>query len=187
MIKRFLSLILCSLLLLTLAACGNGATLTDEEALALLRERVEASYELNKIYFGEGLRTDEYEDNGQAFQYVYVAIDEKYQHVEDIKAVTEAVFSPTLCGKLYEKAFTGVDDGLVILYARYIDQGGILCADVKYKGIDTDEDFLFETARVVKNTKNYVVFSVERTESGETRIEMIRTPDGRWLLNSYTY
>lgn len=185
-IYRCLCLILILCLALPLAACG-GTTITDEEALAILRERVEASYELNEIYFGEGLRTDEYEDNGQVFQYVYVAIDEKYQFISDLKAATEEIFSSAVCARLYEKAFTGVDDGLVILYARYIEQGGVLTADVKYKSIETAEDFLFETARVVKNTKNYVVFSVERAESGETRIELILSPDGRWLLNSYTY
>lgn len=185
MMKRILALLFCLLLLLPLASCGK--TITDEEALAILRERIEASYELNRIYFGEGLRTDPYEDNGEVFQYVFVAMDEKYQSIVDLKAATEAVFSPALCAKLYEKAFTGVDDGQVILYARYLEQGGVLSADVKYKGIKTAEDFLFDTARVAENTKNYVVFYIGRADGSEVRLELTRTPDGRWLLNSYTY
>ncbi|MBO5111327.1 MAG: hypothetical protein J6D21_11510 [Clostridia bacterium] len=185
-LRRAIALFLCLLLLAPLTACGK--TLTDEEALAILRERIEASYELNEIYFGAGLRTDPYEDNGEAFQYVFVAIDEKYQSVDDLKAATEAVFSATVCGKLYEKAFTGVDDGQVILYARYVEQGGILTADVKYQGIPTARDFLFETAKILENTANYVVFEIERAEHDKpVRIEMTRAADGRWLLNSYTY
>ena len=76
-LKIFAALTLCILTVLPLASCG--ATLTDEEALSLLKERIEASYELNDVYFGEGLRTDPYEENDSVVQYVYVAIDEKYQ------------------------------------------------------------------------------------------------------------
>lgn len=185
-LKIFAALALCVLTLIPLASCG--ATLTDEEALAILREKIEESYELNDIYFGAGLKTDPYEDNGEAFQYVFVAIDEKYQYIEDIKAATEAVFSANMCGKLYAKAFTGFDDGQVIVYARYIEEGGVLTADVKYKGIKTERDFLFDTAKVVKNTKNYVVFEIERAMHDKpVRIEMTLSHDGRWLLNSYTY
>lgn len=184
-IKTVLCLVLCALLLVPLAACGQ--TITDEEALAILRERIEASYELNEIYFGDGLRTDPYENNGEAFQYVFVAIDEKYQNIEDLKAATEAVFSADVCESLYEKGFTGFDDGLVIVYARYIEQGGVLSADVKYKGINTAEDFLFDTAKVEKNTKNYVVFSIERGDGSTVRVELTRSADDRWLLNCYTY
>ena len=185
-LKIFATLTLCILTVLPLASCG--ATLTDEEALSLLKERIEASYELNDVYFGEGLRTDPYEENDSVVQYVYVAIDEKYQYIEDIKAATEAVFSANMCGRLYEKAFTGFDDGQVIVYARYIEEGGVLTADVKYKGIKTERDFLFDTAKILKNTKNYVVFEIERENHDKpVRIEMTLSPDGRWLLNSYTY
>ena len=185
-LKIFAALALCLLTVLPLASCGT--TLTDEEALSLLKERIEASYELNDVYFGEGLRTDPYEENDSVVQYVYVAIDEKYQYIEDIKAATEAVFSANMCGRLYEKAFTGFDDGQVIVYARYIEEGGVLTADVKYKGIKTERDFLFDTAKILKNTKNYVVFEIERANHDKlVRIEMTLSPDGRWLLNSYTY
>ena len=185
-LKIFAALALCVLTLIPLASCG--ATLTEEEALAILRERIEASYELNDIYFGEGLKTDPYEDNGEAFQYVFVSLDEKYQSVTDIRVATEAVFSDAICGKLYAKAFTGFDDGQVIVYARYIEEGGVLTADVKYTGIKTERDFLFETAKVVKNSQNFVVFEIERAMHDKpVRIELTLSPDGRWLLNSYTY
>lgn len=184
--KKIISLLLLiSVLSLTLVSCGQ--TISDEEAIAIVKERILASYPLNEIYFGEGLQTEEYEDNGEAIQYVHVSLDSPYQTVDAIKMATEEVYSARVCGNLYANAFTGFNDGQVIVYARYIEQGGILTANVKYSTIETEEEYDLDTVKVVTNKKNYVVFEIQKKDGSLGTVEITLSGDGRWTLNTLTY
>ena len=53
MMKKIFSLLLLSLVLLTAVSCGKAPT--AEEIRPTLEALVEASYEINDIFFGEGL------------------------------------------------------------------------------------------------------------------------------------
>lgn len=184
--KKFISLLLLSLTLaLALTACGQ--TISDEDAIAIVKDRIIASYALNEIYFGEGLPTEEYEDNGEAIQYVNISSDSPYHTVDAIKMATEDVYSPRVCGNLYANAFTGFNDGQVVVYARYIEQYGILTANVKYSTIKTTEDYDLSSVKVIENKKNYVVFEILKKDGSVGTVEITLSGDGRWTLNTLTY
>ncbi|MGN1346088.1 MAG: hypothetical protein ACI4V1_04835 [Eubacteriales bacterium] len=108
------------LALLTAAMVSCGAPPHDE---AEIREALDVllplSYELNEIYFGEGLpatkdqaRIDElygtFAANVKSLKYHPVAEDCGYDSIADIKEATEAVFTDEYTAYLYELAFDGI-------------------------------------------------------------------------------
>ena len=103
---------------LTLSSCG-GSKYDPEELKTALDTLLPLSYELNEIYFGEGLpATDDqalidklygtFAANVKSLNYHPVAADCGYSSIEDIQEATEAVFTESYASYLYELAFAGI-------------------------------------------------------------------------------
>ncbi len=116
--KQILSALLMSALLLTQTSCG-GAKHDPAEVKAALDTLLPPSFELNEIYFGEGLpATDDqalidrlygtFAANVKSLNYHPVDADCGYASIEDIMTATEAVFTPEYSAYLYELAFDGI-------------------------------------------------------------------------------
>ncbi len=104
--------------LLTLSSCG-GAKHDPAEVKTALDTLLPPSFELNEIYFGEGLpATDDqalidklygtFAANVKSLKYHPVAADCGYSSIEEIMEATEAVFTPEYSAYLYELAFDGI-------------------------------------------------------------------------------
>ena len=115
--KKHIPLLL-TIAALTLCSCG-GSRYDPAELQSALDTLLPPSFELNEIYFGEGLpATDDqalidelygtFAANVKSLNYHPVAADCGYSSIEEIKAATEAVFTDDYAEYLYELAFSGI-------------------------------------------------------------------------------
>ncbi|MBO5127077.1 MAG: hypothetical protein J6D10_05850 [Clostridia bacterium] len=120
--KHILSILLTAGTLL-LTSCG-GTKHDPAEIQAALDTLLPPSFELNEIYFGEGLpATDDqalidklygtFAANVKSLKYHPVAADCGYASIEEIMTATEAVFTPEYSAYLYELAFDGISSDSV--------------------------------------------------------------------------
>lgn len=210
--KKIICLILVTAALITVSACGiNRIELDDvkEEFITL----VEASYEINEMFFGEGLPTYErggeydrqnqlYSENNTEFDYYeYVMPDSGYYFTDQIKWNAEKVYTEDYLNDIYTMAFDGYADENTgtVTTARYLDANGLL---VKYVFGDSDpfdkldgkkRRFDFESMKIVKPySSNYVNVSIDSYLIGEENeilnitLHFKKTSDG-WRLDAPTY
>ena len=139
--KRLLLVILSLCLLASMFGCEKNKEvleISEEEALDVLKELVPASYEINVMFFGEGLpKTDEneYEDTN------YVPVDTaKSDHstIISMKIAAEMVYSMNYLSNVYVIMFEGTktseSDGLLDndVSPRDKEIANELCIDASY-------------------------------------------------------
>ena len=208
-LKSIIGAVVCALLLpLCLAACAS-----EPPALEDVRDRftqlIEASYEVNDIFFGEGLPTYDREDEqfeGLYFNfygydtYEIVTADCPYQNVEQIKALAEAVYSPDYLNDIYTMGFDGYADenSDAITTARYLHTGEYF---VKYAFGDKDTFNILPGKRLYKydtmkigalsngEAVNLEIQSYLEGDEQNPRVETLRfvLVDGEWFLDEPTY
>jgi hypothetical protein len=194
--KRVLSVIAASVLILSAIALGgcSSSPLTGDELREVAEPLIEASAEINEIYFGAGLSSDEPEDfeAGASPRYFNVT-DEKYSYVEDIKEATALVYSEEYCSYLYSVAFEGFDTDAGTVYARYIDgdygnltELGGIAAEAMTLGRVYDYDTIAE----VSHTSSSVTFTVDTVGGDGTPLNVklkIVLEENGWRLDDPTY
>ena len=177
-----------------------------EEILAAAKELIEASYEINTIFFGEGLPTigyDEDSDDTLGDSYAALSEDSPYKSESEIKEAALKVYTEEYCSFLFEKAFLGQkvefvendEDELpeiVQIPARYLTYEGVLVV----RKVDDDERIKLnrtydtENVRVVKKYRTKVIVGVQAFEDGvpteEETFVLEYTPSG-WRLDDPTY
>ncbi len=168
------------------------------------RELIEASYEINTIFFGEGLPTIGYEGMDELMGDSYSALTEDcpYKSEAEIKDAALKVYTEDYCKFLFEKAFIGQeidfsnDDAsvseVVQIPARYLTYNGELIV----RHVEDDERLTlnrtYDTAnvRVEKKYRKKVVIAVDSFEdgvpAGEETFTLVITGDG-WRLDDPTY
>ena len=197
-----LSLLLCIGLL---TSCG-GSGLTDEEISDIYRDLVEASYELNDIYYGDGLPFQHNESvmayltgiqegtEGFRVSYMPVAEDSPYQYEADIRTATAEVFSDPMCSYLYTIGFEGMstDADETVSFARYIEQEGILTVriDLAEEALPLGRTYDFDAMTVIADEGSVIRASfpsfVDGEKSVDVKITIVKTANG-WRLDSPTY
>lgn len=167
-------------------------------------ELIEASYEINTIFFGDGLPTIGYDGMDELMGDSYSALteDSPYKSEAEIKEATLKIYTEDYCEFLFEKAFIGQevdfsnDDAgvaeVVQIPARYLTYDGELI--VRY--VDEDERLklnrTYDTGnvRVEKKYRKKVIISVDAFEDGvpvgEETFTLVYTSDG-WRLDDPTY
>ncbi len=189
-------LVLLILLALTLGLCAcNNSGMSDEELAQTAGALIEASHEINTIFYGEGLPVDEStsviedEDAAAVGNYCRVTDESPYQSTDEIKAAAEQVFTNEYLNEIYESAFEGND----ILRPRYgTDSQGHLTRDITIGTLkQTDEwtEWDLSSIKIKKASAGAVVFSITGTYRGETEeevMQMVKTSGG-WRLDSPTY
>ena len=210
--KRIICCALILVLALTTAACGASAPdlgeVKDE-----LKSLIEASYEINEIFFGEGLETyarggeyDKehllYSENDEEFAYYeYVITDAGYYYTDHVKWAAEKVYTAEYLAGVYTMAFDGYADENTgkVTTARYLDANGWL---MRYAFGENDpfdqldgkkRRYDFDSMEIVKPySAGYVNLSsdsdLEGNESDVLTITLHfkKTADG-WRLDSPTY
>ena len=197
-----LSVLLC---LGLLTSCG-GSGLTDEEISDIYRDLVEASYELNDIYYGDGLPFQHNESvmayltgiqegtEGFRVSYMPVAEDSPYQYEADIRTATAEVFSDSMCSYLYTIGFEGMstDEDETVSFARYIEQEGILTVriDLAEEALPLGRTYDFDSMTVIADEGSVIRASfpsfVDGEKSVDVKITIVKTANG-WRLDSPTY
>lgn len=154
-----------------LVSCGDVGY-TEDEIKSSAKSLIEASYELNDIYFGEGLAAKVGETGTSSSLYSPVADDCKYHSTTEIKAATEKVFTEDYCKILFKKGFEGssVEDDTDVVYARYIDD---------YDGSLTVRKNLGDEALKLGRTYDFSTASVEKMKKDEAQISVVSVVDGK--------
>lgn len=188
-----------------LTSCG-GSGLSDEEISDIYRELVEASYELNEIYYGEGLPFQHNESvmayltgvqegtDGFRVSYMPVAEESPYQYEADIRTATAEVFSDSMCSYLYAVGFEGMSTEAdeTVSFARYIEQNGILTVriDLAEEALPMGRTYDFDAMTVIADEGSVIRASfpsfVDGEKSVDVKITIINTANG-WRLDSPTY
>ncbi len=206
--KKLLTLLaaLCVLTAsLMLSACGASG-LSEDEIRTTVQSLVEQSYVLNDVYYGDGLpytKDDAIleellgvspDDDGLVLDYYPVTADAAFQSEDEIRAATNAVFSPAMCEMLFEIAFQGVstEDESRVAFARFLQQGDYLTVrvDLAEDAVDVGRTYNFSKMTVLIDEAERIRVEIPSEADGKpsvnVRITIIKTADG-WRLDSPTY
>ena len=212
---RLLSLLLLSALLLSLfllPSCSNRAPHV-EEIRARVTELVEASYEINTVFYGEGLavydRDEELYRDLYAFyaapQYVntynIVSDHARFTSIAQIKQAAERVYSLDLLeSSVYVTAFTGyvvsgIGTSTASAPALYLEDGEFLYQSISHRNYLKNgiKIFDYSTMRVTRQSTRdavYVEMQCHYISSPDAvftdRLRLTKSASGTWLLDSLT-
>lgn len=173
---------------------------------------IEASYELNTVFYGAGLpvhdadsvyaeHTHLYYGFAMAGEYEIVTNQAKFLSVDEIKLAAEKVYSKAYLEEvLYPTAFDGyaVDDGSggsTVAFSRYQEDAGGLYRSTKdkdYLGGDT-RVYDYATMKIVSPSNadacTVVIDSFLLSNPNHVfsdSIRLVRQDDGLWYLDSFT-
>ena len=186
--KRLLSIFFSALIVLSVAVLLTSCSgkLSNEEAVSEVERLVKESYELNVIYFGEGLP---FEDDGNDKNiYAPVSEDALFVTKEALAYKTRTVFSKDYAASMIQTAFYGEQgaDGVTALYARYIiDSDGTLTVYKKIEGIEINQ-YDYSTITITKISRKFIKANITSTD-GETVDITLIYQDGAWRIDSATY
>lgn len=174
------------LALATLTSCSGKVS--EEEAAAEVTRLVKESYELNVIYFGDGLP---YEDDGDERNlYAPVAEDAPFVTKEALTYKTRTVFSKDYAASMIETAFQGAQDanGTTALYARYIvSSDGKLTVYKNIEGIEKKvNEYDYSTVLITKISKRFIEANIT-AKDGEVVEVILINQNGEWRIDSPTY
>ena len=190
--KRIISVVaLVSILIcFCVFALGCKPALSDEEAKAILEEKLETSYYVMAAVYGDMLKVQEPEKIDKSWtvpHYFKVVEDSHYTTIDQIKADAEKVFAPTYLETVYEYAFTGSEETM----SRFAMDGDILTVDVVKKPYNILTDLYIETAVVVKASKYAAEIEIDGSADGGKTVRKVLITlacvDGQLLFNGPTY
>ena len=203
------SLIAAILCLLFLVGCGEGPGPSDEEAVKIVAELVEASYELNDIYFGAGMKSEVEEKEGFAGIYGYVSDDAPYKMESELREATLNVFTKDYSNIIFQTFLSGYSDDKsgAVVYARYIENGDRLMKRADYEPLVPDArtydldniTIVSSRAQTIKATLHSFVNGVpdvdvtvtlrleERERDGEETGSLTDPYEMVWRLDTPTY
>lgn len=193
-IFRLPALIFTAILLCTsLVSCGD-VEYTEDEIKETAKTLIEASFELNEIYFGEGLASGG-ETSISSSLYSPVSEDCKYRSTTEIKAATQKVYTEDYCKLLFKRGFEGssLEDDTNVVYARYIDDfDGRLTVrkNLGDEALKLGRTYDFSTAKAEKMKKDEAQISVVSLVDGKTDVTVtftLRLEKNGWRLDTPTY
>ena len=188
--KRKILYVFTAVILLLVAAALSSCSgrVSEEEAISEVTRLVKESYELNVIYFGDGLP---YEDDGDERNlYAPVAKDAPFVTKEALTYKTRTVFSNDYAASMIETAFQGAQDanGTTALYARYIvSSDGKLTVYKNIEGIEKKvNEYDYSTVLITKISKRFIEANIT-AKDGEVVEVILINQNGEWRIDSPTY
>lgn len=199
------------LILLTLTSCGGGVH-SEEEIRTVLDELLPKSFELNEIYFGEGLPMSNdkamveqfygmFDSDVEAINYHPVDVSCGYTTETDIREATLEVFTADYAEYLFGRAFSGISATFnegeeqeytsTAVYAMYIEQDGILTVRINLdeEAIPLGRTYDLDGMELTENEENFVIAKIPTEMDGralDVELRLVKTADG-WRLDSPTY
>lgn len=197
-----LTTIIFIFIVLSLTSCGKPPEAAEIRPVA--EALIEASYEINDIFFGEGLpaieRDSEFAIENHVYymdeegNYDYITEDCLYQTTDQIKAAAEQVYSADYLTSIYETMFVGVaDEHAGMLYARYLDTDeGLKKSNIHESMIEAKRIYDYDTMTIVEPSNDrFVNVEFDTHLEGESEITRVRLTlvkeENGWRLDSPTY
>ncbi len=201
-----LILVFCMLstVLVTFSACAAPPSV--DQIYDRVVELIEGSYELNTVFYGEGLpvwKTDSayaefshlYFDFPYKGDYELVKPQANFQSVEEIKIAAAKIYSEKyLETALFPAAFDGLATDTAVTGARYLEEKDALYQSTSNAfAIEGIPIYNYATMKVVAIGKKDACFveieyvldiKPEQTQTASIRI--VRQDDGLWYLDSFT-
>ena len=187
--KKIIKSIFTVLLMVILTVSAVGCKkVSEDEAMSLVKDLVSRSYNLNVVYYGEGLK---YKDNGNSNSiYMPVLETEKDALKSVLVKETYEVFSETYAISLVDMAFNGIASEINqnAIQARYIVYGDddLIHVNKEYKPVvDKVSQYNFETTKITKISRRFIEATIYTTENKEVEITLIKE-NNEWRLDSIT-
>lgn len=182
----------------------ENLVLSETEAREVLVDLIEGAYEINVIFFGDGLpyEGEPSTDSTSDAYYLPVSDEAGYKSITEIKLASEKIYSEGYLESVYRTAFEGItitdsdaEEGYAgyPLSPRYKMFDSELRVNAKHQGFDLNTVPLAETAVVVECTPDYVTVQLNYTRkndaefSGTMRLQLTQNEEGEWRLDSPTY
>lgn len=196
---KILSFVLAVIMVLSLASCGVSKE-NKEEIINAAKELITASYEINEIYFGKGLKTTGKEVLVHT-EFEYVDESTGYTNIQTLKDATAKVYTEDYCNDyLYVMAFEGIksadNEESAISYPRFReDTKGKLCQikSVKEDGAELTRTYDFDSIKVESYVRGVATIKIMSLvdgkadeNTGEITLKLVKQADG-WRLDSPTY
>lgn len=203
--------------LMFFSSCVGVKSPPLEEVYDRAVELIEASAEINEIFFGEGLPHINYEEEYQKWcdsgnnkdgmtldeylllmeddAHYYPVISTEYTSVEDIKTAAEKVYSREYLEEVYENAFVGMVSENGTVTARYWNgnEGLMILKDADV-WITSRRIYDYSTMKMGRsNQKNHFYIEImsrleDEPDSEPTKVRLgFVLQDGEWFLDSPTY
>lgn len=196
---KIISFVLALLMVLSLTSCGVSKA-DKEEIISAAKELITASYEINEIYFGKGLKTTGKEVLVHT-EFEYVDETTGYGSIAVLKEATSKVYTEDYCNDyLYVMAFEGIkssdDEESAISFPRFReDTKGRLCQikSAKEDGADLKRTYDFDSIKVESYVRGVATIKIMSLvdgkadeTTGEITLKLVKQADG-WRLDSPTY
>lgn len=185
-----------AMLIGVLTGCAGGPP--DDEAAKIVADLVRASYEMNIIYFGDGMpsRADS-GDEGKVGFYSDLTDDAPYLTEAELREATLRVFTENYSSVIFETFLSGVSDpdSGGVVYARYVEQGDRLTKKVEYEPLAPKtrtydlKNITIERSRsdmITATLKSYLDGAPDVNVRVTVRLEE-RDGEKVWRLDSPTY
>ena len=187
--KRILRIFLACVLIATTAISTVGCgKVKENEAISLVKDLVSRSYELNVIYYGEGLS---YKDSGNPND-IYMPVNENEKYVLRSALIKETynVFSETYALSLVNMSFNGVASEINqnAIQSRYMVRGDDdwLYVNKNYESVvDEVAEYNYDTIEITKISKRFIEATIKTTKGSSVDVVLIKE-DGEWRLDSVT-
>jgi len=161
-----------------LSSCNRG-NMTEESVKAELERLLPLSYEMNDIFWGEGLPIMESDSKDR---YITVRKDCGYVSVKEILDKAADIFSSGYLAEIKDAVFVDDDDK----DPRYQEINGALKKDTYNKGFNIKGNVLIDSVAIKKQNRGMVIVSADYEDGGSLEITLVYE-NGKWLLNSPTY
>lgn len=190
------SIIALLLLFVMLAGCASGPS--DDEASKIVSDLVRASYEMNIIYFGDGMPSvaDVNDDTPVSF-YSDLTDDAPYLTEAELREATLGVFTENYASVIFETFLSGVSDpdSGGVVFARYVEQGDRLTKKVEYEPLAPKmRTYDLENITIKRSRADYITATLKSYVDGVKDVDVTVTirleeRDGEnvWRLDSPTY
>lgn len=204
-IVSVLSLLVALSFCFSLCSCSAQS---KEQMIQTASELLEKSCEINEIFYGKGIETDEKSAEYAREQllqdsdikipaYAEVHVDYKYQSTAELKEAALEVYTESYLEPVFDIAFLGHKDsqnGAIVEYARFVDnEFGVLTqrVDIEDEIIYKGRTFDASSIQIIKKRPSYVLFTVTSLVDGQPsdtmKIKMQKDSNGNWKLDTPTY
>ena len=184
-IKGIISILLTVIMAVGMVGCGK---VSEDEAISLVKDLVSRSYDLNVVYYGEGIK---YRETGNSNSIYMPALEtEKYMLKSVLMKETNLVFSETLAISLIEMSFNGIASEINqnAVQSRYLVYGDddLIHVNKNYEPVvDKVTSYKYDNIEITKISRRFIEATVYTTENEAVEVTLIKESNG-WRLDSVT-